>query len=292
MTNDTNDLMAQTHRVVEMFIKRYYAEEKRFFPVVWEAFEQWVRQLKEPLEKIDIAGVFSDAHSGLSFTGQGQIDLVPPVVLSTVAETLQKSQSEKLSASNLKRIVGKAAVRAGATGELLACLIGNLPALVIAVRNSDPDVSETYISVAKKPQYEMWTGGEHKIIDNIDKFRKKQETYLFWIDITNKEYLSLGIKPEHKIGPRAIEILIYLVENIGVSVPRREIFEDIYEETTEGNIGWKGKLQQFLTQLHNFAGKSFRKKYLSLDRISDCLSLKNSFKDKYVIFETLRIPEK
>lgn len=292
MTNDTNGLMAQIRRVVEMFIKRYYAEEERFFPAVWEAFEQWASQLKEPLEKIDIAEVFLDAHAGLGFTGQGQIDLIPPIVLSTVAETLQESRKKKPSVSNLERIVGKAAIHAGATGELLACLIGHLPALVIATRNSDLDVSEAYISRAKKPQYEIWTNGEHKIFDSIDKFRRRREKYLFWIDLTNKEYLSLGIKPEHKIGPRAIEILIYLVENIGVSVPRWEIFEDIFEETTEGNIGWKGKLQQFLTQLHNFAGKSFRKKYLLLDRISDCLSLKNSFKDKYVIFETLRIPEK
>jgi len=289
MTNDTNDLMAQIHRVVEMFIKRYYAEEERFLPAVWEAFDEWAGRLKEPLEKIDIAEVLLDTQTGLGFAGQGQIDLVPPIVLSTVAETLQKSQSEKLSTSKLERIVGKAAIRAGAAGELLACLIGHLPALVIAVRNSDPDVSEAYISVAKKLQYKILTGGEnHKIVDSIDKFRGKQDTYLFWIDITNKEYLSLGIEPEQKIGPTAIKILVYLVKNIGVSIPRRKIFEDVFEETTEENIGWVNRLQQFVTQLHNFTGKTFREKYLLLDRISDCLSLKNSFKNKYFIFETLR----
>lgn len=290
MIEDAEHLIDLIRQVAESFIKKHYAEEEQFFSAVWEAFEKWVRRLKVPVERIDLSEVLH-TRSGLGFVGEEGLDLVSPIVLSTVAETLQESRKRKLSVSGLELAVRKAATRAGAAGELLACLIHHLPELVAAARSAKASISEAYVSLAQKPQYEIWTEGDHKIVDNIDKFKQEQEKYLFWIDLTNKEYLSLGIKPEQKIGPTAIEILIYLIENIGVSIPRREIFEDVFEESTEENIGWKNRLQQFLTQLHNFTGKTFREKYLPLDRISDCLSLKNSFRDKYFIFETLRAPE-
>lgn len=289
MVEEAEHSIDQIRQVAERFIKKHYAEEERFFRDVWEAFENWVRQLKVPIEKI----IFSEAlrtRAGLGFVGEEGLDLVSPIVLSTIAETLQESRKSNLSVSDLERIVGKAATRAGAAGELLARLLSHLPEIVIAVRNARADVSQAYISLAQKPQYEIWTGGEHEIVDSISEYEQEKDQYLFWIDVTNGDYTSLG--EEKSLKPTARKLLMFLTENIGMSVPRREAFEKAVGASPEERGDWKNLLSQYVGQLHDFAEEEFRDSYLVHDSLSDTLALKKDFKDKYFIFITLRPSEK
>ena len=286
MFEEAEHLIDQNRQVAESFIKKHYAEEEQFFPAVWEAFEKWVRQLKVPVERIDLSEVLH-TRSGLGFVGEEGLDLVSPIVLSTVAETLQESRKRKLSVSGLELVVRKAATRAGAAGELLACLIHHLPELVAAARSAKASISEAYVSLAQKPQYEIWTEGDHKIIESIGKYEQKKKQYLFWIDLTNKKCESLG-ETRDCLKPRDLKFLLFLATNSGVSVTYYEVCKEVFSEEPDNEFPWRNRVAQCLTALRSFAGPLFEKDCLVKDRLTDSLSLDESFKARYFIFRTLR----
>ncbi|MFC1636711.1 hypothetical protein ACFL5Z_17930 [Planctomycetota bacterium] len=213
------------------------------------------------------------------------------IVLATVAETVCTIQNNKLSKSDIEAIIGKAAVNWGASGDLLAAVIRYLPQLYIATRSANLEPSETCISLPVKLQYEIWTEGQHRIVKNIGKYKKNKNKYLFWADITNRQYESLGQK-RCPLSTPALRLLLYLAENMGISIPRTMVFEHVIETTSDGVVGWKTRLAHYFTELRKFAGEDFKEIYLPPpDRFTDTVTLNKSFKNKYFVFVTRRSSE-
>jgi hypothetical protein len=211
------------------------------------------------------------------------------IVLATVAETVRAIQDEKLSLSNIDAIVTRVAVDCGATGGLLAAVKRYLPSFYVDVKSSNLDAVESVVLPPTKPQYEIWTQGQHKIVKDIKAYGEKKSKYLFWADITNGDYSSLG-KQRLPLSPNARRLLLYLAENIGLSVPRSVLFECVIGVQPEE--GWKNRLSHYLTELQNFAAGNFRKLYLPPpDQLTDTLTLRKAFKNQYFVFVTWKQPE-
>ena len=92
---------------------------------------------------------------------------------------------------------------------------------------------------------------------------------------------------------------MFLSENIGRSVSRDEILEKVFEfdklqdvkkhsHITNQQGAIMSRMEQQLTKLQKFAQTDFRKIYLVRDNVTDSLSLRQSFSDKYFIFKVLR----
>ena len=159
----------------------------------------------------------------------------------------------------------------------------------MAARSTDFDAAESVVLPPVKPQYEIRTQGQHKIVKDISTFEEKKNEYLFWADITAGEYTSLG-KQRPPLSPTARRLLLYLTKNIGLSIPRSVVFEHVIGVAPEE--GWQNRLAHYLTELQNFAEDDFRKLYLPpLNRPTDTLTLRNSFKSKYFVCLTLRPSE-
>jgi hypothetical protein len=216
----------------------------------------------------------------------------PIIVLATVAETVRAIPDQKLSQSDIEESIKKAAVDCGATGDLLAAVIHYLPQFYMAVRSANLGASESNILPPMKPQYEIWTQGQHKIVKDMSIYQEKKNQYLFWADITAGEYNSLGQQRPPLSAP-ALRLLLYLAENIGMSVPRSMVFERVIGEAPDGLQGWQSRLAHYLTELQNFAEEDFRKLYLPPpDRLTDSLTLKKTFRNQYFVFVTWTSPEK
>ena len=82
MVNVSAKAMAEVRRATESFAKQYCRTEERLFPLVWQAFSEWMSRLKG--QKPEAGG--SDAlrvhvQAGLGFAHEDVMDLVTPRVL-------------------------------------------------------------------------------------------------------------------------------------------------------------------------------------------------------------------
>ena len=214
------------------------------------------------------------------------------IVRETVSKTSFQIQGQVLSQFDLENIIDNTAVECGARGDLLAAMMRHLPQIYLAVQSANLDAKESDISSPVRPQYEIWAQGQHKIAEDISAYEKRKDRYLFWANVTNEEYKSLGEKRGPLSAP-ALRLLLFLAENIGISVPRSEAFKHVIGITSDGQEGWKGRLAHYLTELQNFSGGNFRKLYLPPpDRFTDTLTLRRSFREKYFVFITLNSPLK
>lgn len=210
------------------------------------------------------------------------------VVLSTVAKAtcLIESKDKLMSLSDIENIVRNVAVNHGATGELLSILLRYLPTLIFEAQSSDLQSTDAHVSLPLIKQYEIWTGGEHKIVKDICKYKDQKNSFAFWVDITKRECAASG-KTKKYLKPTALRLLLFLSEHIGTSVSCRDVFKHITGNRPEQHKGWKELLNVYLTQLQNFAQDDFRKLYLVTDRLKDTLGLKESFRNKYFVVLTL-----
>jgi hypothetical protein len=290
MTENFTVFKNKVNRIAADFVQENYPKESTFFVAFWESFEtnmnKW--QAVAP-ENWPIAEGTQKVATELGFSDFKSMDLVTPVVLCTVAKVLSKTTSESLSISDLETVVGKVAASCGASGQLLAQLMHHLPQLCVAVQTAKSGVKQAFVSIAKKTQYEIWADGEPpRIVHDIKKYKAKENEYLFWIDLTNGEFKSLGEKKGLK--PTAMKLLLFLVENIGVSLKFRKVYKEVIGIDPEGVENWRNLLHQYIRQLHKFAEESFRESHLFHDLVYDTLCLKASFRDKYFVFRTLRSP--
>jgi hypothetical protein len=210
------------------------------------------------------------------------------VVLTTVARAtyMCELQGSTLSFADIENIVRIAAVEHGATTEILAILLRSLPKLLYDVQFADFRATAAPISLPLTRRYEIWTGGQHRVVEDISEYEDRKDSFSFWVDITNKKAVSLG-QAKKCLKPTALRLLLFLSEHIATSVSCRKAFEHITGKRPEEHQGWKGLLNVYLTQLQNFAEDDFRKLYLVADRVTDTLSLSQSFRDKYFVFLTL-----
>ena len=153
------------------------------------------------------------------------------------------------------------------------------------MRRAKPDVAEAFVSVAQKPQYEIWTTGAHEIVDDISEFEQKKEGYLFWIDLNDRPPVLEEDSRKH-LGTYAVNLLLYLVRpgRFGRLTSLSDILREVWQiEKKEPDDLDKGRIAQYLAQLQKFSRGKFHKHLLEAKRERG-LGLKESFKDKYFIF--------
>jgi len=141
-----------------------------------------------------------------------------------------------------------------------------------------------------KPRYQIWTGGECKVVEDISVYEKRKHAFSFWIDCDEKKYPSLK-NPSITLSPLALRLLVYFVERLGKRVSMEQLLRGVWDEELGEGIVYKksqqSKIEQQLTKLENFCGKEFRK-YLFGKKFKDGIGLKMSLKDKYFIFKRVQ----
>jgi len=143
MRNSPEELLATTRHVAEAFVRDHYPQEEPFFEAAWKAFTEWMKQLdgtepeRSPTEALSI-----QMQGALGFVGDEVLDLVTPVVLGTVAQTILQSQGKSASVEDLQRMARKAALAFGATGQLLNALAENIPRLYVETRSGSPSQTD------------------------------------------------------------------------------------------------------------------------------------------------------
>jgi len=193
------------------------------------------------------------------------------------------------SRSDVTDVVRKAAVDSGATGELLAILLRHLPSLLWETQAANLEVAESSISLSVTPQYEIWTAGAHRIVQDINYYERKKDQYLFWIPLDAKKHRSPE-DPEKTIGPRAIALLLYLVEQLGTRTKFEQVVREVWNDEPHGDAEMRrsqqNQLEQQLTKLEQFCDGAFRR-YLFADKFGKGIGLDKAFADKYFIFRRL-----
>jgi len=285
------ELIADIHRIAEEFVRQHYRNEERFFPVVWAAFEAWFKKLKG-FESVRLASeaLSANVRAGLGFARHGVVDLVTPIVLATVAETLRGLRENGLSLSQAGSFVGKTASEFGAAPALAAQLVRYLPELCFAVRTVDPAASAAHVSVASQPQHEIWTEGRHDIVHDIRQYEARKGAYLFWIDLDEKPLVSTR-NPRVTLGREAADLLVCLVKGLGNRLAFEQVLKEVWGEEpdteAESRRGQENKVEQQITKLDKFCGGGFRQ-FLFGEKFAKGLGLREAFSDKYFIFCRLR----
>jgi hypothetical protein len=218
------------------------------------------------------------------------LDKKRQIALATVSKALDETQAKMLSMSELENTIGGIAASNGANGELLAALLRTVPVLCRDIETATLETDVANILISAKAQYRIWMDGTSHIVDNISGWFQKKENYLLWLDLDEKNHASTRSSGS-QIGPKAIQLLIYLVERIGQRVSFEELLKEIWNEEIDEEACYRGlqenKVDQQLRALQNFCAGQFRK-YLFPEKFSKGIGLIRSFSDKYFIFTRLR----
>ena len=288
MSLDKDSWINNTKTISKEFIENNYSNEISFFDTFWQVFSKKISeaikfngsgQLKlEPVDKILKEVSFSQGYTH---------DFVSPVVALIVAEVLHELNTNRYSQSKMKNIIHSAATRHRAKPSLTACLVKGLPTLckdIIACK--DDDASEAIVNESiLLSQYRVWTEGRDYICKNIEKYEKKKHQYLFWIDLDAKKHIAPQ-SPEISLDPKAVQLLQYLIDNIGNRVQIPSVINDIYRTSSYKIEQEYGKIAQHITQLNNFCkNKDKFDDYLFANWRHEGLGLNDDFKEKYFLFK-------
>ena len=282
------------HSLSKKFVEDNYSEELFFFDTFWQIFSI---KLNEVIKSHDAASLFvpmSPVVSELSFARGYSQDFITPIATLIIAEVLHELNEGKYTAPELEDIIHSSATLHGAKNSLTACLIRSLPSLcneIMICKNSNPQ--EALIRESPRPsEYRIWTEGIYIVSDNIEKYVKKKGEYLLWIDLSAKQHVSSN-NPEAFLHPRAVHLLLCLVEHIGTTLSVEYVIKHVYKGNTSLTLEHdKGKIAQHITQLNNFCGgRGTFDSYLSANWRHAGLCLRKEFEDKYFLFSRV-LPNK
>ena len=271
--------------LTKKIVESNYSEEVVLFDAFWQTFVFKVNEIfkAEPNGRLTIKPT-RQTITEISFVKNNALDLMTPIIIGTVAEIIFGMRTKKLSSSELEKLIGKAAARQGARPSLTACLIRNLPPLCNELSSCKENVGEAVVFKKPVSQYRVWTDGKNMIVDDIEKYEKHKKDYLFWIDLRERSHTS-GVN-DARIGHQAIKLLMYLIQNLGVSVAKEDVFKNAFDaDRTDIQDSDIDNMQQQITKLHKYCGGKFRQ-YLFSDQKKG-FGLKASFADKYFLFEKL-----
>ncbi len=281
--NQSNESWSDVVRnVAHTFIAENYDEESSLFVACWEAFSArldlgWTGR-EGPLE--------SNIIQDISFAKGSALDLVTPIVLATVAEAFRNINGKNVSTAKAEELIGRAAAQFGAGVELTASLIRHLPLLCIEAMKSPENADKAVINLTVTAQYKVWADGNTWVAQDIAEYEVKKDEYLFWLDLDEKSHVS-PISPDRRIGPKAVALLVYLVEHLGVPVPAHDVLRDVFEDDSQAiTEDRKDKVEQQLSKLQKYCGGYFRE-YLFGLWTEKGLGLKEAFVDKYLFFSRL-----
>lgn len=273
--------------VAKSFINSHYFHEQSMFDTFWQVFLPQLTKILEndPSGQLtpDFAG---NAIANISFAGRNDLDLMTPIIIGTVTETIYAMKAKKHSRRELEDVIALAASRQGAKPGLTACLLKHLPALCSELDNASEISSEAIVSNPPEPQYQIWTRVNTAIVDSIDEYLKQKDTFIFFLDLRERTHKS-DLPTAGTISSQAVNLLIYLTSRLGRIIPSEEIFKNVFDnEMNDFTDTDKNNIEQQITKLNKFSGNKFRS-YLFSDHTKG-YGLKTSFADKYFIFDRLR----
>ena len=288
MPQDELPWLDNTRIITKVFIERHYPNEILLFDIFWETFLSRMHILHS--QSSDDWST-PDIVTNISFAAGNTLDFVTPIVLATLSETLHNINQNKLSTLELDKLIGQSADRYGAKPGLAATLIRHVSALCMELLAVKEGEDEAIVSIAHKPMYRIWSKGISKIVDDISKYEKDRNNYLFWIDLDSHIHIS-PLKTTRKLRPMAIKLLRCLIDHIGFRLSFEQLLDEVYGDTSDTTtIPDTGLIGQYLTELHKFCGDRFRE-YLFTEWKQKGLGLKVSFKPSYFLYERLEKPAK
>lgn len=280
-------LLNNVEIVAKSFINSHYSHELSMFDTFWQVYFPQLNKILEdiPLDQLTPSSA-ENAIASISFAKGNSLDLMTPIIIGTVTETIYSMKSKKLSNQELKDIIASASSRYGAKPGLTACLIKYLPALCSELDNASEQSSEAIVSNPPEPQYQIWIKGNTAIVDSIDKYLKRKDKFMFFLDLRKRTHKT-DLPTAGAISSQAVNLLKYLTSRLGVIIPSEDIFKDVFDnEMSEFTDIDKNNIEQQITKLQKYSGNKFRS-YLFGDHTKG-YGLKNSFADKYFIFDRLR----
>ena len=140
-------------RTAKHFVEQNYKNELQFFDTFWEIF---LPLINNGLSKFTDSNIITD----ISFAKANALDLVTPVILATVTETIHKRCNNNFSTQELEKFIGKTAAHFGASVELTASLTRGLTALCTEVFSTKQNADKSVISSVALTQYQIWTNEE------------------------------------------------------------------------------------------------------------------------------------
>ncbi len=283
MNQNNESWLNVVQEVAHAFIVENYNNESTLFAPCWEAFAARIADLAGTNREEPFA---SNIIQDISFAKGNALDLVTPIILATVAETFHGISGKNISAEKAEEIVGRAAMRFGAGVELTASLMRHLPLLCIEAMVTSESADKAVVTHTPTVQYKIWAGGKTWVARDVAEYEAKKDEYLFWLDLDEKSHVS-PISADRRIGPRAVALLIYLVDHLGAPMPAldvlRDVFDDDCQTITEDR---KDKVEQQLSKLQKYCGGHFRE-YLYGLWTEKGLGLKETFANKYLFFSRL-----
>lgn len=287
MGNPEQNLQVVIGDIARAFVELCYAEEKPYFANVWTSFQELLSlRPGEMPETRALRDWASGVPAGVGLDTEAQLDLVTPIVLATLTVTLRQAREETLTRVDLGSLTAKVARGFGARGELLARLTRHLPALCSAVVTARLDVAEAYVSMARRPQYEIWSQGKHGFVRSIEEYQNRKEQCLIWIDLSERKHRSHRW-PNQTLQEKPIKFLICLAGQLGNEVLLVEILRSVWNDklvdVNSLNTAHRNKTDQQIVKLNQFTNGEFRK-YLFRGKFGEGLGLKRSFASQYFIF--------
>ena len=290
MHEDNKSYLNDTRIVARAFIERHYPDEAPLFDVFWETFASRMRLFHRQFPGVWPApNAAHDIITEVSFAAGNTLDLVTPITLATLSAALHNIRRERPSSAELKRLIRQSAAHYGAKPGLTAVLVRHISALCTEILTDKVDADQGIVFAVSKPQYQIWTNGESPIVASISEYEKHKDDYLFWIDLNETSCVSKKFA-NRRLTPRAVELLKYLVERLGTPIPVEDVMRDVFDDVmsddpeSDNSEGDKNKIDQQLSKLNKFCGGQFRK-YVFAKWFTKGLGLKNSFADKYFLFE-------
>lgn len=274
--------------VAKSFINDHYSNELSMFDTFWKVFSLHLENISENASPDQlISDSQSNAIASISFTNGNSLDLMTPIIIATITEAIFSMKLKKLSSREIESVIASAASRYGAKPGLTACLLKHLPALCIGLNAAKEMSSEAIVSNSPESQYQIWTKGNTAIVGSIDEYLKQKGKFIFFLDLRERTHES-DLQMAGTISSQAVKLLIYLTTSrLGVIIPGQEIFKNVFNHQKEDFTDTdRNNIEQQITKLNKYSGNKFRS-YLFSDHTKG-YGLKNSFADKYFIFDRLR----
>lgn len=265
------------------FIQSHYPGEVSLFDSFWFVVADKISHTIESESDHRLTQQQVDHLTHQALSGAQSLDLVTPIVISTLSTFIYELKQNPCPLVEQERIIAEIAAQHGAKPSLTACLIKHLPALYKDLQTV-PETQDALVLNKSEPQYQIWTNGESRIVNDIRPFEKTRQDYLLWVNLASHQCQSKG-QSEEKINPQTIKLLLYLVEHLGVQVPAKKVLNDVFDSGFLENSDLN-TVEQQITKLNKLCQKQFRS-YLFPDR-SKGFGLNEDFKGQYFLFRRLR----
>ncbi len=157
--------------------------------------------------------------------------------------------------------------------------------MCMGIKSCSVSTEQTVVQQSDPPmQYRIWTEGKQMIVDSIETYKENINSYLIWIDLDAKK-CYLHKSPKITLDPRAVELFIFLVENIGNRMSITDILSKVYDDIQSDDPKLDtNKIAVQLSQLSKFSRGKIKPFIFSKWR-QDGLGLNIEFKDKYFMFK-------